>query len=300
MKKNSKNPRLFGIFGNPLAHTLSPAMQEAAFRQIGWKAHCLVFELGPRDFRKAMARLPRFPVEGFNLTVPYKQAVIPYLAALTPEARAVGAVNTVFQKGGRWIGANTDVYGFLTSLQKEGKFKPRGKKILVLGAGGASRAVIYGLASRGARKIRIAARRKGRAAMIARDFRKVFPKIDFEILEGPFEKLKPAFGDSDLVVNATSVGLKKKGPVLVPEKVIPGAGKKILFFDLIYDPFPTLFLKAAAKKGHRILGGLGMLLFQGGKAFEYWSGKKAPVEKMRQALEDGLKERHSRSNDIIF
>ena len=246
MKKNSETLRLFGIFGNPLAHTLSPAMQEAAFEQIGWKAHYLAFELGSRDFRKAMTGLSRFLIEGFNLTVPYKQAVMPYLHALTPEARAIGAVNTVFRKSGRWVGANTDAYGFLTSLEKEGKFDPCGKKILVLGAGGASRAVIYGLASRGARKIRIAARRRGPAAGIARDFRKVFPGMDFEILEGPFEKLKPAFADSDLVVNATPLGLKKKDPLPVPEKVIPEAGKRILFFDLIYDPAPTPFLKAAA------------------------------------------------------
>ncbi len=293
MKKNSENLRLFGIFGNPLAHTLSPVMQEAAFERIGWKANYLAFDFSPRDFHEAMTGLSRFPLEGFNLTVPYKQTVMPYLDALTPEARAVGAVNTVFRQGRRWIGANTDVHGFLTSLQEEGEFMPRGKKILVLGAGGAARAVVYGLASRGAGKIRIAARRKGRAAPIVRDFRKAFPKMVFEILEGPFEKLKPAFQDSDLVVNATPAGLKK-GPSPVPGNVIPGKGKKILFFDLIYDPTPTSFLKAAAQKGHRTLGGLGMLLFQGAKAFEYWTGKKAPVREMRRALEEALKERRFR------
>ena len=295
MKKNSENLRLFGIFGNPLAHTLSPVMQEAAFERTGWKAHYLAFEFGPKDFRKAMIGLSRFLIEGFNLTVPYKQTVMPYLDALTPEARAVGAVNTVFRRGRRWVGANTDGDGFLTSLQKEGKFVPRGKRILVLGAGGAARAVVYGLASRGAGKIRIAARRKGRAARIARDFRKAFPKTGFEILEGPFEKLGPAFQDSDLVVNATPLGLKKKDPSPVPENVIPGKGKKILFFDLIYDPAPTSFLKTAAQKGHRTLGGLGMLLFQGARAFEYWTGKKAPVIEMRRSLEAALKERHSSS-----
>lgn len=295
MKKNFENLRLFGIFGNPLVHTLSPVMQEAAFERIGWKAHYLAFDFGPKDFHNAMTGLSRFPLEGFNLTVPYKQAVMPYLDALMPEARAVGAVNTVFRQGRRWVGANTDVYGFLTSLQKEGKFAPRGKKILVLGAGGAARAVVYGLASQGAGKIRIAARRKGRAALIARDFRKAFPETGFEILEGPFGKLGPAFGDSDLVVNATPAGLKKKDPTLVPGNVIPGKGKKILFFDLIYDPAPTSFLKKAAQKGHRTLGGLGMLLFQGARAFECWTGKKTPVREMRRALEKELKERQSAS-----
>lgn len=291
MKITGGSPRLFGIFGHPLDHTLSPAMQEAAFEQIGWKAHYLVFDLSLQGFRKAMTGLSRFPVEGFNLTVPYKQTVISYLKTLTPEAKAVGAVNTVFRKGRGWAGTNTDVHGFLTSLQKEGKFDPSGKNSLVLGAGGASRAVVYGLASRRAKKIRIAARRKNRAGILARDFHRLFPKTVFEVLDWSPEALKQGMLDSGLVVNATSAGLKNENPV--PARVIPAAREnKALFFDLIYDPSPTPFLKAAAQKGHRTLGGLGMLLFQGAKAFELWTGKKAPAGIMRKALEKALKERH--------
>lgn len=282
--------KLFGIFGSPLAHTLSPAMQEAAFEHAGWKAHYLVLELGPHEFRKAMEGLSRFRLEGFNLTVPYKQAVMPYLDSLTPEARAVGAVNTVFRKGRRWIGTNTDVYGFLHSLKVEAEFSPRGKNVLVLGAGGAARAVVYSLGNQGAKKIRIAARRKKRAAVLAKDFRKQFPKTGFEIQDWSLDKLKQAMLDSSLVVNATSAGLKSENPV--PASVFPKAGKKILFFDLIYKPYPTPFLKTARQKGHPILGGLGMLLFQGAKAFECWTGRKAPVSEMRAALESALKEKH--------
>jgi shikimate dehydrogenase len=270
-------------------------MQECAFERTGRKAHYLVFDLGPNDFRKAMTGLSRFPVEGFNLTVPYKQTVIPFLDGVTPQARAVGAVNTVFRKGPRWIGTNTDVDGFRASLQTEGRFKPEGRSALVLGAGGAARAVIYALAGKGVRTIRIAARRKARAQKIIRDFQKNFRRVRFEILDFSAEKLKTAVRDSDLVVNATSAGLKKKDRPVVPPNILTLDLKKILFFDLIYDPYPTAFLRAAAKKGHRTLGGLGMLLFQGARAFECWTGAKAPVRFMRQALEQAIKERHRSS-----
>ncbi len=265
-------------------------MQEAAFSAAGLKAYYLVLELGLSSFKKVMKDMPHLAVEGFNVTVPYKETVIPYLDILTPEARAVGAVNTVFRQGKKWTGTNTDVYGFLTSLKTEGKFLARGKKILILGAGGSARAVAYGLASQEAKEILLANRHPERAVNLIRKMKPLFPKVSWKAILQDVKQLKPALQEAALVVNATSVGLKAGDASLIPASWIPGASAKhrILFFDLIYRPALTPLLKAAKSKGHKAVNGLGMLLFQGAKAFEIWTGKKAPVPVMKKALEASL------------
>lgn len=262
-------------------------MQEAAFEAAGIKAYYLVLELDRRHFHKLMRGISRLLLDGFNITVPYKREILRYLDRLSPEARSIKAVNTVYREGSKWIGANTDVYGFLTSLRKQGRFNPKAKKILVLGAGGSARAVIYGLAKSGARGIQIAARRPFRARAVIRDFKRLFPKTLFETLTLHRNDLKKGLQNADLVVNATPAGLRPGGPWLIPPAIIPPARrrKRVLFFDLIYHRGGrTEFLKTAKKKGHRMMDGLGMLLFQGARAFEYWTGKRAPVSLMRKAL----------------
>ncbi|HXV27933.1 MAG TPA: shikimate dehydrogenase [bacterium] len=286
--------QLYGIFGDPLAHTLSPAMQEAAFAFRGIKAYYLALEFDRAQFRKLMDRLPKLVLSGFNVTVPYKEEIIPYLDGLTPSAQSVGAVNTVFRRGKKWIGANTDVDGFLMSLSHDAGFDPAGKKALVLGAGGAARAVVMGLSREKARSVWIANRSLSRARKMADDMAARFPKVDIKASDLRDASLKQAFCAADLVVNATSVGLSPKDARLFPASVITKAGKKKqLFFDLIYKPSETAFLKEARKKGHRILNGAGMLLYQGAQAFQIWSRKKAPVPQMRRALAQALNEKES-------
>ena len=264
-------------------------MQEAAFAAAGLKAYYVALELDARAFHKTLSDLDNLILEGFNITVPYKQVVMRYLDRVTPEARAIGAVNTGYKKGRKWVGANTDVYGFLRALKKEGHFEPRHKTILVFGAGGAARAVLYGLAQSGARKISVSNRHKARAVVLMRKFKKLFPKTAFEVLPEKQDTLKEAIAGADLVVNATSVGLKKTDRLWFPASwVLKAKGKKKLFFDLIYHTRKTPFLNAAVRKGHRVLGGAGMLLFQGARAFEYWTGKKASVPVMRHALLEAL------------
>lgn len=290
--KRETDFRLFGIFGFPLSHTLSPAMQEAAFSALGLKAYYTVFELDLPRFHRAMKHLGCFLPEGFNVTVPYKEKVIPYLDRLTPKAKAIGAVNTVFRDRGRWAGTNTDVDGFLISLKKDARFRPRGKKVLILGAGGGARAVCYGLASEGALLVMMTDLYLEKAEKIIRDFRPLFPKTRFVKIACDAENLQKALADVHLVVNATAVGLKPSDPVLLQPSWIPKgkAKKKMLFYDLIYRPARTPFLKIAARRGHRISNGLGMLLYQGAYAFEHWTRKKAPVSVMRKALDRALKE----------
>jgi shikimate dehydrogenase len=287
-KKESAGFRLFGIFGYPLAHTLSPAMQEAAFAAAGVKAFYGAFELERGQFHRALKNPKSLTLEGFNITVPYKREVMKHLDTVLPEAKVVGAVNTAFRRGAKWTGANTDVNGFLLSLKHEGHFSPRGKNILIFGAGGAARAVLYGLSKSGAKQIVVMNRHEARAKKLIREFQNQFPKTIFASGGEACCEIEEA----DLIVNATSLGLKKTDAAVVPATLIPRADKKQkLFFDLIYHTPQTAFLKAAKQKGHRALGGLGMLLFQGAEAFQLWTGKKAPVSVMRRALVEALEQK---------
>ncbi len=287
--------RLYGIFGYPLSHTLSPAMQEAALSHLGLKAFYLAFEMAPNVFRRALKGLPHFLLEGFNVTVPHKEIVMPFLDQVSLDAKIIGAVNTVFKKQGKWYGENTDWKGFLLAL-REKRFNPARKTALVLGAGGSARAVIFALAKGGAKRVVIANRHPERALKIVRGYRKFFPKTGFEALELHSAELDSSVCLADLVVNTTSVGLKSKDPSLLDAgSILSGRkGKKKLFFDLIYWPEKTSFLKAASRKGHLTANGLEMLLYQGALAFECWTGKKAPVNLMRKALTQALHERVKR------
>lgn len=283
--------KLYGIFGHPLSHTLSPAMHEAAFQKLGIDANYIVLELIPAAFKKLMGQSSRLSLSGFNVTVPYKETVMKYLDRVRPEARAIGAVNTVFKQGTRWIGTNTDMEGFLMALMRDGGFRPAGKKAVILGAGGAARAVVYGLSREGIREVLIADCFPEKARKIANDMRRLFKRVGYRpVMAGTLE-VKEALQKADVIINATPLGLKPHDPQVVPESWISGDdGKKAFFMDLIYNPAVTPFLRVAKRKGHKTLNGLGMLLYQGARAWEYWTGRKAPVNVMRQALFHMLEE----------
>lgn len=282
---------LYGIFGCPLKHTLSPSMQEAAFQSARVSAYYLPLESGRKDFLALMRQARRLTLNGFNVTVPYKQDVIRFMDQIEPEAKAVGAVNTAYRKSGRWVGTNTDVYGFASSLICDGRFNVADKAALVLGAGGAARAVVYALAKGKASAIHVANRHHEKAAVLVRKFSKLFPRTEFSSSGLKRTEVQLKLCSANLVVNATSLGLKKSDkPVFNFAMISRARGReRKLFVDLIYNPPLTPFLKAARRRGHRILGGLGMLLYQGAKAFEYWTGKPAPIGVMRNALAQGLK-----------
>lgn len=276
--------KLFGLFGYPLGHTLSPYMHEAAFRALGIDASYLVLELSQGAFTKTVRGLSRSLLSGFNVTVPYKETVMKYLDKVTPEAKAIGAVNTVYKRGRSWLGTNTDMEGFLLSLSQEGGFDPRNKNAVVLGAGGASRAVTYGLCKKGVRAITIVDAVPGKARGIVRGLRKFFRHVRLEALLAGDPAIRENVAEADLVVNATPLGLKKTDPTAISASWIPRSGRRPrLFMDLIYNPVQTAFLKAAKERGHRTLNGLGMLVLQGARAFQYWTGKKPPVAVMRKA-----------------
>ncbi len=290
--KKTKTFKLYGIFGHPLSHTLSPAMHEAAFRELGVDANYIVLELVPAAFKKLMDRSSRLSLSGFNVTVPYKEAVMEYLDTVRPEARAMGAVNTVFKQGKRWVGTNTDMEGFLRALMKDGGFLPAGKKAVILGAGGAARAVVYGLSRKGIREVLIADCFPQKARKIASNMRRLFKRVVYHAVAAGTPEVKKALQKADVIINATPIGLRAQDPKVIPESWVPrGSSKKIFFMDLIYNPAMTPFLKVARKKGHRTLNGFGMLLYQGVRALEHWTGRKAPVGVMRRALLQALKEK---------
>ena len=283
--KKEKAFKLYGIFGHPLSHTLSPAMHEAAFRTLEIDANYIVLELAPTAFKKLMSQASKLSLSGFNVTVPYKEIVMGYLDSVRPEARAIGAVNTVFKQGNHWVGTNTDMEGFLMALMKDGGFRPSGKKAVILGAGGAARAVVYGLSREGVREILIADCFPQKARKITNDMGKLFKRVDYQAALAGTPEVKEALQKADVIINATPLGLKPQDPLVVPESWVPRRGaKKAFFMDLIYNPAVTPFLKVAKAKGHRTLNGLGMLRYQGARALKYWTGRKAPVDVMRQAL----------------
>lgn len=266
-------------------------MQEAAFKKIGSKAFYLTLELAPKDFSKFVKKISKSSIKGFNVTVPYKEKIIKGLHRVSSEAKLIGAVNTVFLKKGKLCGANTDAAGFANSLLKDAGFNPRGKNALVIGAGGSSRAVLYALGSLGVKKVFVANRTLSRAHVLTRKFSKVFARTNFEVCSLNVKELKSVLKEVQLVVNTTSVGLKRTDRYFFKASDIPKATAKckILFFDLIYKPSMTVFLKQAKKRGHRILHGAGMLARQGAKSFELWTGKRAPAELMKKVLEAKLK-----------
>lgn len=267
-------------------------MHEAAFRKLGIDASYVVCELNAPAFCKLMRQASQLLLSGFNVTVPYKETVMRFLDQVHPEARRIGAVNTVYRQGTRWFGANTDMEGFLMTLARDGKFRPAGKKAVILGAGGAARAVAYGLSREGARQIVLADCFPEKAKSIAQAMKQFFPKISYQALAAGTPEVKTVVEEADLIINATPLGLKEKDHYPIPRTWISKAGsRKKFFMDLIYNPAATPFLKEARKKGHRTLNGLGMLLYQGALAFQYWTGRKAPVAVMKQALLEALQQK---------
>ncbi len=283
MDESGMTSRLYGILGHPLAHSLSPAMQNAAFAAAGIDALYVPIAVSPDRIRAALRGLKFSGFSGFNVTVPYKQTVLPFLDRVSPSARAAGAVNTIVAdpKTGRWTGHNTDVYGFLELLVRA-RISFAGKRILLLGAGGAARAVLSAIASRsGSIMIR------NRTPLRAVRLRALQPspiRQKIHIIRN--DANLAASGPFDLIINSTSVGLKSRDRLDLPSHVFDGAGAAV---DLIYNPAVTPFIRAARRAGYHAVNGVDMLLHQGARAFELWTRRPAPVAAMRRALMENLK-----------
>lgn len=278
--------RVCGLFGFPVEHSFSPAMHNAAFQNRGLNWAYLPFAVEPEHLAKAVQGITALNLAGVNITVPHKQRVIPLLDEIDPAAAQIGAVNTIVNNQGKLVGYNTDGAGFIKSLAEEANFEPRGKRVLLLGAGGAARAVAFSLAMAGCQAIYITNRTTETAKALARELSQKCG-VAAEVLPWGLELPAAAVARVDLVVQTTSLGMwpnTQDCPEFPFGALHPGQ----LVCDLIYTPRQTAFLQQASARGATILNGLGMLLYQGVLAFELWTGHTAPVEVMKEILERQL------------
>jgi len=275
--------KIYGLIGYPVRHSLSPLMHNAAFSRLKIKAKYKLFELKERQVGPFLGSLAQKNIFGLNVTIPYKEMVMRFADGFVSEsARATGAVNTlVVDKKGKLKAYNTDYLGFAKDL-KEKKVLPR--KAAVIGAGGASKAVVFALLKMKAEEIAIYDIDKFRSLALVKNFHHLFPECRFKVA-GSAGDLE--IKEKDLLVNASPVGMKNDDPCLVEPSVLhPG----LFVYDVIYNPPETKLLSLARERGLKSANGLGMLLYQGVEAFNLWVyPKKAPVEVMREALEKGVK-----------
>lgn len=284
MPKIDGHTRLVGLIGYPVEHTRSPQMHNAAFDALNLNYCYVPLPVAPTDLSAAIAGLAVLGFVGVNVTIPHKQAVIPYLDELSAEAQAIGAVNTIVFASGRRIGYNTDGAGFLRALTDRG-FSAAGRRALVLGAGGAARAVVHALSQAGA-EVTVLNRTEAKAASLAAELRRcgLGPIQSGALAAEHIAALAPTV---DLVVNATSVGMGPHiGETPWPAEVAFPA--TAIAYDLIYSGAagarPTAFLRQAEAAGAQTLDGSYMLVYQGALAFEKWTEQPAPVEVMMAAL----------------
>lgn len=276
--------RRAGIIGHPVAHSLSPVFQLAAFAHCGLDVVYERWDTPAAKLAERVAALRERDVLGANVTIPHKEAVIPLLDELGGQSARMGAVNTIVNREGRLFGFNSDGPGFVAALKAEAVFDPAGKRVLLLGAGGAARGIAFALAEANAAAVAIANRTRERAARLADE------------VGGPggivrAVPLDVALGEYDCVVNCTSVGMHG-GPEPAGLPVgLDDARPGTLVVDIVYAPELTPFLAEATRRGLRTLGGLPMLIYQGALAFELWTGVRAPIDVMFAAARNELASR---------
>lgn len=279
--------KLIGLLGLPVDHSFSPAMQNAAFEHLGLNYVYLAFPVNPEDVGSVLRAFRAAGVAGLNVTVPHKEAVMPYLDEISSEAAYAGAVNTIVNDNGRLVGYNTDGTGFLKSLEKDGRIRPEQKTFLLLGAGGACRAVAVALALKGAKQIYVANRSFSRAVELAEKINHIKTGV-VTPLNLAVDEMVPFAQEIDVIINTTSVGMFPQtgvSPLVDPGSILRPSQ---LVCDLIYNPAKTLLLTQAENAGCAIMTGEGMLLHQGAEAFRLWTGKEPPEDLMRVALRKKL------------
>jgi shikimate dehydrogenase len=270
------------LVGHPVSHSLSGAMQQAAFDQLGIDAKYELWDRKPIELPDTVAQLREDEFLGANVTIPHKERVVPLVDRLTEDAHATGAVNTITREGKKLVGHNTDVPGFKVALDRlVGKSKmPR--QAVVLGAGGGARAVVYGLITEGFQRVVIFNRHLHRAEGLVRHFGKSASHMELRAMPWHESVIEAELSKTKVLINATAIGLHDDlSPI--PGELLP---PDLLVLDLIYNPTRTKLLREAATAGDTVLNGELMLLHQGAAAFTLWTGQTAPLELMQQKLEE--------------
>ncbi|MBI4342121.1 MAG: shikimate dehydrogenase [Candidatus Omnitrophica bacterium] len=271
--------RLFGVIGHPIAHSLSPAMHTAALKALRCDAVYSAFDVPPACLRPILRAFVLAGVEGLNVTVPLKEAVIPLLSRIDPHARAIGAVNTIVIRNRRTAGYNTDGAGFLRAMRELG-WRPAPARALLLGAGGAAKAVAWELARVRGVHLTIANRHPARAKQLARWLRHRQPRARVEVV--PLHAADPRA--AQLLINATTVGMRPNDrPPIDSSRLRRGT----LVYDLVYH-HETALVRAARRRGCVAANGVSMLLYQGAESLRLWLRRAPPIGAMRQALQREL------------
>lgn len=276
----SGSTKVLGIIGKPVRHSLSPQMQNAALQAIGLNYIYLPFEVAPDYLGQAVSGLRALGVAGFNVTIPHKTSVIPYLDELDESAVVAGAVNTVKNNDDRLTGYNTDGEGLIKSLAEDLDFSPQGSTIVVIGAGGAARGAIASLCRSGAKRIIIANRSLNKASELFSVLSARFPDTEMSVSTG-YEDLHGSLSQVDLLINTTSLGMNRE---VIPFLQIKDLPQKTRVYDMVYSPSATPLLIEASELGLRSVNGLGMLAAQGELAFKVWTGEIPPFGVMKSTL----------------
>ncbi|HUJ84462.1 MAG TPA: shikimate dehydrogenase [Candidatus Acidoferrales bacterium] len=274
----SGKTKVFGVIGDPVEHSLSPVMQNAAFASTKIDSTFLAFNVKSSDVGKAMVGVRALGIQGLNVTMPHKASVISFLDEVDSVAKALKAVNTVKNENGKLLGFNTDGVGALSAFRENGvEFK--GKKVMLLGAGGAARAIAFALAEHAA-EVSILNRSIVTAAQLADLIKETFDSKVFAYALSPLT-VKGNLVDADILINATSVGMKPNDneTLVAPKWLKPD----LAVMDIVYNPIETKLAKKAKAAGAKVVSGVEMLIYQGAASFEIWTGAKAPVEVMREA-----------------
>ena len=277
--------KVCGIIGDPIEHTMSPLMHNAAFDKMGIDYLYVPFKVGKEDLGKAIEGMRALNMRGLNVTIPHKVAVIPFLDELDPLAEKIGAVNTIVNEDGVLTGYNTDATGFLQALMERG-IEPKDKNIVILGAGGASRAISFVLAEGDAHLVILNRELElDWAEELAHRLSQAFNQ-EVQALKLDGKKLAMVLDKADILVNATSVGMSPNiNETPVPAKLLkPG----LVVFDIVYNPIKTRLLREAEAAGAKTINGVDMLVWQGASSVEMWTGLKEPIELMREEAIKGL------------
>lgn len=278
--------KLLGVIGDPIEHSLSPVMQNAALKHMGLDYVYLPLQVITADLGVAIAGFNAIGLVGFNVTIPHKQAILPLLSEISADARVVGAVNTVWHTDSGWIGTNTDVKGFIAPLQRYNRDWSQTIPV-ILGNGGAARAVVVGLTQLGCTEIHVIGRDVQRLSQFQQSW--VDAPLPITINVHRWEQLPQLMAKADLVVNTTPIGMYpqvEQSPV--DDAAMQQLKEGAIAYDLIYTPNPTQFLQQAQQQGADIIDGLEMLVQQGAAALEIWVGQAPPVDIMRCSLQQHL------------
>ncbi|EPD1732242.1 shikimate dehydrogenase [Enterococcus hirae] len=282
----SGKTKLTGFFAKPASHSLSPLMHNLAFSHWGIDAVYLTFEVDQTNLRQAVESIRTLDMLGVNVSMPNKTAVLAYLDQLSPEAELIGAVNTIVHQEQRLIGYNTDGMGFVRSVNETGH-PIKNQKIVVLGAGGAAKAIVVQMALEGAQEITIYKRLNATFLPLKEYFVKVSEKTGCPIRLHDYadeSQLALDLSQANLLINATDIGMGSKKDQL-PIADVKLLHSQLAVFDLIYSPSETRLIQEAKKMGIKAYNGLGMLIHQGAIAFELWTHREMPVQNIREQLE---------------